>query len=120
MSFAVTRRYEQSGSNRGFVYEQRWGDAPVYTIGGTLFGGKDGWTSSRRSDTNIIRSRIAPKATCESVAGVLATRSETSVCGRTPSSLAQMGSLMFLFLDYHGGWPCLPRWEQALNQRQEQ
>jgi len=50
-----------------------------------------GSTSSGTSDTNIIRSRIAPKATCGSVAGVLATRSQTSVCGRTPLSLAQMG-----------------------------
>jgi len=79
---------------------------------------RTGSTSSGRSDTNIIRSRIALKVTCGNVAGVLATRSGTSVCGRTLSSLAQMGSLIFL-LDYHGGWSCLPRWEQALKQHQE-
>jgi hypothetical protein len=95
------------------------GDAPVYTMGASQFGGNDGSTSSGRSDTNIIRSRIVPKVTCGSLTGVLATRSETSVCGRTLSSLAQMGSLIFL-LDYHGGWSCLPKWEQALNEHQEQ
>ena len=36
-----------------------------------------------RSDTNITRLLIAPKVTCGSVAGVLATRREPSVCGRT-------------------------------------
>jgi len=32
----------KSRSNWIFVYEQRWGDAPVHTIGASLFGGKDG------------------------------------------------------------------------------
>src|SRR5260221_2688832 len=52
---------------------------------------RTGSTSSGRSDTNIIRSRIPPKATCGSVAVFLRPGSETSVCGRTQSSLAQMG-----------------------------
>ena len=83
-------------------------------------GARMGSTSSGRSDTNIIRSRIAPKTTCGSVAGVLATRSETLVCDKTLSLLANTVSLMFLCLDYHGGWSCLPKWEQAIDQRQQQ
>ena len=55
-------------------------------LGHRYSGIRTGFTSSGRSDTNIIRSRIAPKATCGSVAGVLATRSEISVCGGILSS----------------------------------
>ena len=68
---------------------------PSTRSGHRYSGARTGSTSSGRSVTNIIRSHIAPKVTCGSVAGVLATRSKTSVCGRTLSSLAQMGSLIF-------------------------
>jgi len=93
---------------------------PSTPSGHRYSGERMGSTSSERSDTNIIRSRIAPKATCGNVAGVLVTRSETLVCDRALSSLAHIGSLMFLYLDYHEGWSCLPKWEQAIDQRQEQ
>ena len=83
-------------------------------------GARMGSISSGRSDTNIIRSRIALKTTCGSVVDVLATRNETLVCDKTLSSLAHSGSLMFLCLDYLGGWSCLPKWEQAIDQHQEQ
>ena len=80
---------------------------------------RTGSTSSGRSDTNIIRSRIAPKATCGSVAVFLRPGAKLRyVAGPCRRSLRWV-SLMFLCLDYHGGWPCLPMWEQALNQREE-
>lgn len=60
---------------------------PSTRSGHRYSGAKTGCTSSGRSDTNITRLYIAPKVRCGSVAGVLATRSETLVCGRTLSSL---------------------------------
>jgi len=98
-----------------FMYEQRWGDAPVHMIGASLFGGKDGVHFFREIGYEHYPSRIARKVRCGSVADVLVARSETSVCGRTLSSLAHMSLLMFLCLDYHGGWSCLPKWERAIN-----
>ena len=55
---------------------------PSTRSGHRYSGAKTGCTSSGRSDTNITRLYIVPRVRCGSVGGVLATRSETSVCDR--------------------------------------
>ena len=116
----VLRRYpSKSGSNRDFVYEQRWGDAPVHTIGASLFGAKDGVHFFQEIGYEHYPFVHCPqddmwqrgRCSCEQDRNFGMWRAQCR-----PS--LRWGSLIFLCLDYHGGWSCLPKWEQALNERQ--
>ena len=115
MSFTGTLQYEQADPTGLSCMNSAWVMRPSTRSEHRYSGARTGSTSSGRSDTNIIRSRIAPRVRCGRVAGVLPPRSEISVCGRTPSWLARMGSLTFLCLDYSTteDGPALPEWEQA-------
>lgn len=99
------------------MYEQRWGDAPVHTIGASLFGGKDGMHFFRE-----IGYEHYPFVHCPQ--GEMWERGRCSCDQERNFGMWQDAVvaclLMFLCLDYHGGWSCLPKWEQAMNERQEQ
>jgi len=103
------------------VYEQRRGDTPAHTIGASLFAGKGGVHSFREIGyeqypfTHCPQGDMWERGRCscdqERIFGMWKNRRR---------SLTWVGSLTFLCLDYHGGWSCLAKWEQAINERQEQ
>jgi len=96
---AYTAFFNYLDHNGGFYY-QRWGDAPVHTIGASLFGGKDGVHFFRE-----IGYEHYPFTHCPQ--GDMWERGQCS-CDQERN------------FDYHGGWSCLPKWEQAINERQGQ
>ena len=72
MSFTSTLQYEQADPTGLLCMNSAWVMRPSIRSEHRYSGARTGTTSSGRSDTNIIRSRIAPRVRCGRVAGVLA------------------------------------------------
>jgi len=97
---AYTAFFNYLDHNGGFYY-QRWGDAPVPTIGASLFGGRDGVQYFRE-----IGCEPYPFTHCP----------QDDMWERGRCSWDQERNF-----DHHGGWSYLPgpKWKQAIDQRQE-
>ena len=103
-----------------FVYEQRWGDAPVHAIGASLFGAKDGVHFFREIGYEHYPFTHCPQGDMWERGRCSCEQERNFGMWKDNVVVAQMRLLIFLCLDYHGGWSCLPKWEQAFDQHHEQ
>jgi len=95
---AYTAFFNYLDHQGGFYYE-RWGDAPVHTIGAALFGGKDGIHFFQE-----IGYEHYPFTHCP--LGELWERGRCS-CEQEKN------------FDYAEGWSCVPKWDRVKDRHRE-